>query len=41
MNIYRVSKYLQYLVLEERGIIPRLSGTKFILNVANLMKRGI
>ena len=32
---------MQYFILEERGIIPRHSGIEEILNIANLMKRGI
>ena len=39
--LYPVSKVLQCLILEKRGIIPRCSGIDKILDIANLMKRGI
>ncbi len=38
--IYRVSKVLHF-IFEKRGIIPRLSWIKNILDVEKLMKRGI
>ena len=39
--VYPVSKVLQCLILEKRGIIPRCSRIDKILDIANLMKRGI